>query len=623
MKRSATYQRLLGLCAAGLISALYTVLTVLVGAFGLASGVVQIRISEALCVLPFFTPYAIPGLTVGCLISNFITGCLWQDILFGTLATLIGACGAYLFRRIPWLVPLPTVLANSVIVPFVLAYAYRFEGGLWFFVITVAIGEILSAYVLGMMLLFALSKRSTVFSMLQNGRKMTLPPKKAVTITLPTQVKDAIERLERAGFEAYAVGGCVRDTMLGREPNDWDITTSALPEETARVFCDFRTVETGIQHGTLTVIIDGMPLEVTTYRCDGEYLDNRHPASVSFARRVEDDLSRRDFTVNAMAYHPRRGVVDLFGGAEMLEKKMIACVGDPKTRFEEDGLRILRAIRFAAVLDFAIDEKTAKAVHECRHLLHNIAAERIREEFCKLVCGVGAVRILREYHDVIAEFIPEIAACVNFAQNTKYHCYDVYEHSLHALEVVEKKDLCTCLATFLHDVGKPHCYTEDENGGHFKGHGEIGTQMVEEIMRRLKFDNATTATVTKLVAYHDRPILAEPRAVKRLMRVMSDEDILRLMEVKRADRVAHAEAYSTPSEALIEIPKIMRAIREADECISLKTLAVKGDDLIAIGVPKGKEIGRILNALLDAVIDGVLPNEHGVLIDEAKRIKVE
>ena len=440
-------------------------------------------------------------------------------------------------------------------------------------------------------------------------------------ITLPNAVQTSIERLEAAGYEAYAVGGCVRDVFLGRVPNDWDITTSARPEETAKVFCDCRIVETGIKHGTLTVILDGMPLEITTYRCDGEYLDNRHPASVTFARSVEDDLSRRDFTVNAMAYHPTRGLVDLFGGREDLCARRIACVGDPDTRFGEDGLRILRAIRFAAVLDFDIDPMTAESIHRSRNLLTNIAAERLREEFCKLVCGVGAVRILREYVDVIGVFIPEILHCVDFEQNTKYHCYDVYEHLLQTLDRVEGGDLRTCLAAFLHDLGKPHCYTEDENGGHFKGHGEISTTMTEAVMKRLKFDNATTASVTTLVAYHDRPIAAEAKAVKRLMRVMPDEDILRLMELKRCDRLAHAKDYSTPSEAIFEIPKIMRAIREADACISLRTLAVKGDDLMRMGVPKGREIGRILNALLDAVIDGDLPNEQSALLEAAEKLK--
>ena len=440
-------------------------------------------------------------------------------------------------------------------------------------------------------------------------------------ISLPAPVLEAISRLEKAGFEAYAVGGCVRDSLIERTPNDWDITTSALPAETAAVFSDCRTVEIGTKHGTLTVIMDGMPLEITTYRHDGEYADNRHPVSVTFARRVEDDLSRRDFTVNAMAYHPARGLVDLFDGRRDIHRGVIACVGDPATRFGEDGLRILRAIRFASVLDFSIDPKTADAVHACRHLLRNIAAERIREELCKLICGKGAERILREYSDVIGEIIPELGACVGFAQNSRYHCFDVYEHSIRALGYTQSADSVTRLAILLHDVGKPLCYTEDENGGHFKGHGDVGTELTAEIMRRLRFDNTTAEAVIALVRYHDRDIPAEPRSVKRLMRKLSDENILRLMEIKRCDRLAHAPAYSTPSPALSLIPEIMRTIRADNECISLKDLAVNGHDLIALGYPRGHAIGETLNALLDAVTDGMLPNTREALMQAAKTQK--
>ena len=333
---------------------------------------------------------------------------------------------------------------------------------------------------------------------------------------------------------------------------------------------------------------------------------------------MEDDLSRRDFTVNAMAYHPVRGLVDLYGGRTDLERRTISCVGDPATRFGEDGLRILRAIRFASVLDFEIAPETARAIHECRALLGNIAAERIREEFCKLICGKGAVRILREYSDVIAEFLPELGACVGFAQNSRYHCYDVYEHSLQALSHTQSDDLITRLSILLHDVGKPLCYTEDELGGHFKGHGPVGVELTARIMRRLRFDNSTAESVTQLVEYHDRAIPAEAKSVKRLMCRMSDENILRLMEVQRCDRLAHAPEHSKPPSALREIPALMRAIRDADECLSLKTLQIKGDDLIAMGVPRGKEIGVILNALLEQVIDGALPNDRERLLTAAK-----
>lgn len=437
-------------------------------------------------------------------------------------------------------------------------------------------------------------------------------------ITLPTPVARALSVLEACGYEGYTVGGCVRDSLLGRAPNDWDITTNATPEEMKVCFKDFRVIETGIRHGTLTVIVDGMQLEITTYRNDGEYLDNRHPVQVTFSKNIEDDLSRRDFTVNAMAYHPQKGFVDLFGGREDLQNRIIRAVGDAKTRFEEDGLRILRAIRFAAVLDFDIAEDTAKAVHACKNLLSGIAAERIREELCKLICGRGAVRILREYIDVISVFLPELARCVGFEQNTKYHCYDVFEHTLQALALCEDCDLVTRLGILLHDIGKPLCYTEDEQGGHFKGHAPVGVEITKEVLSRLRFDNETIRRMELLVEWHDIPLSAEKKRVKRLLQKLSDADILRLLEIKRCDRLAHAPDFREMPPDLALIPSVMEEIRAEDACLSLRTLAIGGDDLMALGVPEGKQIGELLHALLDDVIEERLPNEKEALLQAAK-----
>lgn len=441
-------------------------------------------------------------------------------------------------------------------------------------------------------------------------------------ITLPTPVARALSVLEACGYEGYTVGGCVRDSLLGRAPNDWDITTNATPEEMKVCFKNFRVIETGIRHGTLTVIVDGMQLEITTYRNDGEYLDNRHPVQVTFSKNIEDDLSRRDFTVNAMAYHPQKGFVDLFGGREDLQNRIIRAVGDAKTRFEEDGLRILRAIRFASVLDFDIAEDTAKAVHACKNLLSGIAAERIREELCKLICGPGAVRILREYIDVISVFLPELARCVGFEQNTKYHCYDVFEHTLQALALCEDYDLVTRLGILLHDIGKPLCYTEDEQGGHFKGHAPVGVEITKEVLSRLRFDNETIRRMELLVEWHDIPLSAEKKRVKRLLQKLSDADILRLLEIKRCDRLAHAPDFREMPPDLALIPSVMEEIRAEDACLSLRTLAIGGDDLMALGVPKGKQIGELLHTLLDDVIEERLPNEKEALLHAAKeRIK--
>ena len=437
-------------------------------------------------------------------------------------------------------------------------------------------------------------------------------------ITLPLPVARALSVLEACGYEAYTVGGCVRDSLLGRVPNDWDITTNATPEQMKACFADFRVIETGIQHGTLTVIVEGMQLEITTYRNDGEYLDNRHPVQVTFSKHIEDDLSRRDFTVNAMAYHPQKGFVDLFGGHTDLQERIIRCVGDANTRFEEDGLRILRAVRFASVLDFDIAEDTAKAVHGCKKLLFGIAAERIREEFCKLICGPGAVRILCEYIDVVAVFLPELAACVDFEQNTKYHCYDVFEHTLHALELCGGDDLVTHLGVLLHDIGKPLCYTEDELGGHFKGHAPIGVELTREILSRLRFDNETIRRMELLVEWHDIPLSAEKKRVKRLMQRIKDEDILRLLEIKRCDRLAHAKDFQELAPELTLIPSVIEEIRAENACLSLKNLAVDGSDLMALGVPEGKKIGEMLHQLLDDVIEERLPNQKEALLQAAK-----
>lgn len=432
----------------------------------------------------------------------------------------------------------------------------------------------------------------------------------------------AIKRLQERGYEAYAVGGCVRDSLLGRVPNDWDLTTNALPQETAACFADHRIIETGMKHGTVAVLHEGELLEITTYRLDGDYEDNRHPVSVSFSKNLRDDLSRRDFTVNAMAYHPDHGLVDCFEGQQDLKNGVIRCVGDPKTRFEEDGLRILRAIRFASVLGFSLEEKTASAVHACKHLLSNIASERIREEFCKLICGKRAAFILREFADVIAVFLPELAPSFGFDQKSKYHCYDVWEHTLHALRENESGDLTVRLGILFHDVGKPDCFTEDERGGHFPGHAERSVELTDAALTRLRFDNATRELILKLVKYHDVPLIPEEKHVKRALLRFGETGLSALLEIQRCDRLAHHPNYVELPQYHAQIPQIVKKILDENACLSLKSLAVKGDDLIALGYKPGKEIGHLLQTLLDAVIDGALPNDKDILL-EFVRLKSE
>ena len=438
-------------------------------------------------------------------------------------------------------------------------------------------------------------------------------------LTLSPGAAFAIGRLESRGYEAYAVGGCVRDSLLGKVPHDWDLTTSATPDETLAAFADCRVIETGVKHGTVTVLYGGEPLEITTYRLDGAYADNRHPTSVTFSKTLEDDLSRRDFTVNAMAYHPKRGLVDLFGGRDDPSRGVIRCVGDPATRFGEDGLRILRAVRFASVLGFSLDPATAGAVHARRSLLGNIARERVREEWNKLLLGKTPAAILRDYADVAAEVIPEIAPAVTCPQNVVTHCYPVFEHTLAALTVAPA-DLVLRLAVIFHDLGKPGTRTETPNGDRFPGHAERSAEIADEAMRRLRYDNATREETVRLVRLHDSVIPATEKGVRRLLRELPPESVLRLMELKKCDRAGHAPDYRYPAPEVERIPGILQTVLARGDCVSLHTLAVNGKDLLSLGVPAGRDVGALLERLLDRVVDGDLPNEKQALLAEAKRL---
>lgn len=429
----------------------------------------------------------------------------------------------------------------------------------------------------------------------------------------------AVKILEENGHEAFVVGGCVRDMLMGREPNDFDITTSATPPETEDAFRDFRLIETGIKHGTVTVLVDGEPLEITTYRLDGEYLDNRRPSEVFFTPNLVDDLARRDFTVNAMAYSPTRGIVDKFGGQDDLARRLIRAVGDPDRRFHEDGLRILRALRFAAVLDFDIELETAASIHRCVALLDNISAERVRVELFKLVCGVGARRVLAEYPDVLCRIVPEFAPSVGFDQRNPYHKYDVYTHSLVSLELAEG-DVCVKLAALFHDIGKPACFSEDERGGHFYGHPKLSTGLTETALRRLKTDNKTLGTVVRLVAEHHRTILPNEKSVRRMLCALGEQDSRRLIALRRADNGALVDWLVAPRlHELDEIEAILDRLIAEQGQLSLGTLALHGDDIIALGLPSGRQIGIVLARLLDAVLDGECPNEREPLTSLAKK----
>lgn len=442
---------------------------------------------------------------------------------------------------------------------------------------------------------------------------------KNIRIELPGNVKEAIDLLEAAGFDCLIVGGCVRDAMMGRTPNDYDLTSSATPDEMLSVFSEYRVIPTGIKHGTMTVLIGGEPLEITTFRTDGEYLDNRRPDSVSFSRNIADDLSRRDFTVNAMAYSEKHGLVDLFGGVDDLKSKVIRAVGQPDRRFNEDGLRIMRGLRFAAALGFSIEAETSDSVRRCRHLLKNIAVERLWVELSKLICGAGATDILRDYAEVIGEIIPEILPMIGFDQKTRHHCYDVYEHTLRVLDNCDTQDTVLRLAAFFHDIGKPETQTFDQNGAHFYGHAERSAEITDAIFRRFHTDNATREQVKRLISEHCRQVEPTERSVRRFLASHDRLSFERYIKLYRADRLACAPDNRDTS-SIDKIESIAKGLFEKDTCLSLKTLAVKGDDLVARGY-RGREIGQLLNELLDEVISGRLENDRDTLLSKIDQKK--
>lgn len=435
---------------------------------------------------------------------------------------------------------------------------------------------------------------------------------------MPGYVQNVLTALEAAGYEAWCVGGCVRDLMLGRAPEDWDVTTNALPEATMALFGS-HAFPTGLRHGTVTVREEHRSVEVTTYRVDGDYHDHRRPDTVVFTPSLEEDLRRRDFTVNAMALSLRGDLRDPFGGQADLKAGVLRCVGKPERRFGEDALRILRGLRFAAVLGFAMDPATAAGIHGHRALLKDIAAERIRVELFKLLCGKDAAAVLREYPDVVGVFWPEILPMVGFDQRNRHHCYDVWEHTLHAVEAVEPEPVLRC-AMLLHDVGKPRCFTVDQDGnGHFYGHPEISRELADDMLRRLKCAAAFRETVVRLVEWHDRNIPRMDRGLRRALRALGEEDLRRLILVKRADNLAQAPEYRDTQREIDRAEAILDKLVAADACFSLGQLTVNGRDFAALGL-SGPEIGRTLNALLDKVVDGELPNERTALLEAARKL---
>lgn len=435
-------------------------------------------------------------------------------------------------------------------------------------------------------------------------------------ILIPEKVKYIIDTLCENGYNAYAVGGCIRDTIMNKEPSDWDICTSSTPEETLECLEKNNVSKNGLKHGTVTVVFNKVPYEITTFRIDGEYSDNRHPENVTFVRNLKEDLGRRDFTINAMAYNDTEGLCDFFGGKKDIENKLIRCVGNPDKRFNEDALRMMRALRFASILGFNIEKSTSESIHRNKELLKNISAERIMSEFSKMIVGDNIEKILMEYSDVFCVFIPEIKRMIGFKQKNKHHIYDVWKHTVKAV-VNTPADKILRFSALFHDIGKPQCFTVDKKGiGHFYGHPEVSEKLTFNILKRLKFDNKTVEQVTELVKRHDVKIISETKYVRRFVVKMGDELFEKLLLLKRADAMAQNPIF-TP-EKLKYINELERIYNENKlPNFTIKSLAVNGYDLMNIGVKKGTEIGIYQKRLFKLVVDGEIPNKKEVLLEKA------
>jgi len=442
-------------------------------------------------------------------------------------------------------------------------------------------------------------------------------------IDIPKEVEEIILTLNENGYEGYIVGGCVRDILMDRIPTDWDLTTSAKPEEVKRLFK--RTYDTGIAHGTVTVILNNKHFEITTYRIEGIYEDHRRPKEVTFTNDLEEDLSRRDFTMNAIAYHPQEGFIDPTGGIEDIKKKSIRCVGDPHKRFEEDALRMLRGIRFSSQLNFTIEENTLEAIKTNAHLISYVSAERIKEELDKILLAKYIHKFIILHDTGILKFIlPEVDRCFEVAQNHPHHVDNVGIHTLKAVEAVD--NILPLKWTMLfHDIGKPEHKTTDEKGiSHFHGHVEKSVLLAEKIMKRLRFDKKSMNHILKLIKWHDYRIKEDKQTVKELLYQIGEEAFLDFLKVQLADARAQNPVYFEEKEEKIEnLYTIYEEIKVKHECFTLRDLEVNGQDLIKTGIKEGKQIGEVLEYLLKIVIENPELNKKEILLSRAKEKYVQ
>ncbi len=433
---------------------------------------------------------------------------------------------------------------------------------------------------------------------------------------IPEQIAEVLEKLENAGFEAYVVGGCVRDHKMGLAPHDFDVTTSALPEQVERVFSQCKVIETGLKHGTVTVLYKGSQVEITTFRADGEYSDGRHPDSVSFTTSIEDDLSRRDFTINGIAFSPKRGFVDPFGGEADINAGIIRCIGEPEKRFGEDALRILRALRFSSVLGFEIEENTAKAARELRETLNKVSKERIFSELTRLLCGKDVKRVMMQFSEIFSEIIPPLEVMIGYEQHCVYHNSTVYEHTARAVENAPAEPALR-LAMLFHDMGKPLCKTEGEDGAwHFRGHAEQSARLAEEILRDFKCSNELRGRVVTIVKYHDYPLDLSQKHIRKFLSKVGIDSFRDIMFAHMADDGAKADFCRSRIEVARQSLEIAEQIAAEQPCLTVKDLEISGRDLKAFMEPSPR-MGEVLKQLLSEVLDEILPNKKDALLKRA------
>ena len=442
-----------------------------------------------------------------------------------------------------------------------------------------------------------------------------------MNIKIPNEIKYILSTLESAGYKAYIVGGSVRDFIMGREPSDYDVATDATPKEVMALFSSDKVIDTGSKHGTVTVIHNSVHVEVTTFRKDSVYSDGRHPDEVTFSDNINDDLSRRDFTMNAIAYNETEGMIDLFGGVKDIENRIIRTVGNPKERFNEDALRMLRALRFSSALGFEIEEETKKAIFDHKEdILGRVSMERIQKELEGILVGDDVERVLRDYVEIIGVVIPEVLPMVGFDQRTPFHIYDVWEHTIKVVAGMPA-DPVSRLAGLFHDIGKPPCFIQGEDGvGHFFGHPEVSREMADEIMRRLKFDNKTREDVLLIVKWHDLRPAVTVKAVRKVIMKVTPELFSKWVAIKYADNGAQAPALADRKAGIHGVEELGYELMESEEALSLKTLRVNGRDIMSLGVSEGTEVGRIMSELLSDVLEENIENDREQLLKRAEEL---